>query len=233
MNDRPRWSRIVIEGIVIVFSILLAFGIDAAWDARQERIRRAELIEALQRDLWTTGERLASSLARGDSLRARAQAFLQAIASQEPLTIDSLGYLAGGAFRGFTFYPALSNYEAAVATGDLRLVQTPGLLDALADFKQMQAFFEEHVRINNDIYYVGPSWKLRSAVGSQGVIEGNRWSAPAALRMSENEYREWMRRPEVYAGVQTATIAHQNMIFGLRRMEDAVSRALQEIEAIR
>jgi hypothetical protein len=233
MNDRPRWSRLFIEGIVIVVSILLAFGIDAAWDARQERIRRAELIEALHLDLRTTQDRLASRMARGDSLTARAAAFLQAIESQEPLPIDSLGYLAGGAFTSFLFYPALSSYEAAVATGDLGLVQTSGLLDAITDFRQWEGFFEEHVRINNDIYYVGPSWELRRAVGSQGVIEGNAWGAPAALRMSDDEYREWMRRPEVYAGVQTATIAHRNMISGLKGMEDAVSRALREIEAMR
>jgi hypothetical protein len=233
MNDRPRWSRLFIEGIVIVVSILAAFGIDAAWDARQERVRRAKLIEALQLDLRTTQERLASSRARGDSLTARAAAFLQAIESQEPLPIDSLRYLAGGAFTSFLFYPALSSYEAAVATGDLRLVQTSSLLDAITDFRQFQGFFEEHVRINNDIYYVGSSWELRRAVGSQGVIEGNAWGPPAALRMSDDEYREWMRRPEVYAGVENATTAHRNMIFGLRGMDRAVSRALREIEAMR
>ena len=41
------WLRVLIEGVVIVGSILLAFGIDTWWEGRQERSQvRAEL-EAL------------------------------------------------------------------------------------------------------------------------------------------------------------------------------------------
>lgn len=35
------WTRLAIEGIVVMGSILLAFGIDAAWDGRGEAHRRA------------------------------------------------------------------------------------------------------------------------------------------------------------------------------------------------
>jgi len=33
------WLRVFVEGVVIVGVILLAFGIDAAWDGVQERAR--------------------------------------------------------------------------------------------------------------------------------------------------------------------------------------------------
>ncbi len=42
-SDKPtptcqiQWPRFVIEGVVIVASILLAFGIEAWWENRQER----------------------------------------------------------------------------------------------------------------------------------------------------------------------------------------------------
>ena len=40
----PRWSRIVLEGAIIVASILLAFAIDAWWDGvQEERAERAAL----------------------------------------------------------------------------------------------------------------------------------------------------------------------------------------------
>jgi hypothetical protein len=37
LPDRIPWLRILVEGAVIVGSILLAFGIDAWWDAAQDR----------------------------------------------------------------------------------------------------------------------------------------------------------------------------------------------------
>lgn len=38
------WPRVLAEGVVIVVSILLAFGIDAWWDERQDQISEKELL---------------------------------------------------------------------------------------------------------------------------------------------------------------------------------------------
>ncbi len=45
------WPRILVEGVVIVGSILLAFGIDAWWDGVQERALELEYAERLRADL--------------------------------------------------------------------------------------------------------------------------------------------------------------------------------------
>jgi hypothetical protein len=45
------WSRVLIEGLVIVGSILLAFGIDAWWEGRQERSLERQYAERLRTDL--------------------------------------------------------------------------------------------------------------------------------------------------------------------------------------
>ena len=45
------WLRVFVEGVVIVGSILLAFGIDAAWEGRQERALELEYAERLKADL--------------------------------------------------------------------------------------------------------------------------------------------------------------------------------------
>lgn len=58
MAERIRWKGPVIEGIVIVGSILLAFGIDAWWDSRHEASRRAAVIEGLRSDFATAREDL-------------------------------------------------------------------------------------------------------------------------------------------------------------------------------
>jgi len=45
------WLRVFVEGVVIVGSILLAFGIDAAWDGRTQNQRRQALLAALGSDM--------------------------------------------------------------------------------------------------------------------------------------------------------------------------------------
>ena len=51
-----RATRLLVEGAVIVASILLAFGIDAWWDARTERTQERALLTALAEDLAATKE---------------------------------------------------------------------------------------------------------------------------------------------------------------------------------
>ena len=46
-DNRNSWARVVVEGAVIVVSILLAFALDAWWDEAQERRRLDEMLEAV------------------------------------------------------------------------------------------------------------------------------------------------------------------------------------------
>ena len=41
------WTRVLVEGVVIVGSILMAFGIEAWWDGAQERAEEAQLLASL------------------------------------------------------------------------------------------------------------------------------------------------------------------------------------------
>ncbi len=44
MVDRRWWPRLFVEAAVIVFSILPALALDAAWEERSERVQEAEQI---------------------------------------------------------------------------------------------------------------------------------------------------------------------------------------------
>jgi hypothetical protein len=46
--------RVLVEAVVVVGSILLAFGIDSAWEARQDRLLETEYLEALLLDVERT-----------------------------------------------------------------------------------------------------------------------------------------------------------------------------------
>ena len=51
MAGPTRWSRLAVEGVVIVLSILAAFAIDTWWDGRQEDRRQEALLRAIASDV--------------------------------------------------------------------------------------------------------------------------------------------------------------------------------------
>ena len=57
------WSRLTLEGLVIVVSILLAFALDAAWDERKESIRRDEYLRVLSDEFHAAAEEMQEQIA--------------------------------------------------------------------------------------------------------------------------------------------------------------------------
>lgn len=56
MRTSIPWPHIFAEGVAIVVSILLAFGIQAWWDGRQEREEERQLLETLVAELQRNKE---------------------------------------------------------------------------------------------------------------------------------------------------------------------------------
>ena len=55
-NRTIPWLRVLVEGVVIVVSILLAFGVQAWWEGQQERRDEVESLQLISRDLTATIE---------------------------------------------------------------------------------------------------------------------------------------------------------------------------------
>jgi hypothetical protein len=58
MPRRVPWLRVTVEGLVIVVSILLAFGLQAWWESRQERIEELETLARVYDELESDLQRL-------------------------------------------------------------------------------------------------------------------------------------------------------------------------------
>ncbi|MDH4256284.1 MAG: hypothetical protein OEX74_15225 [Gammaproteobacteria bacterium] len=65
MSDAPKlieWNRLLVEGVVIVASILLAFAIDASWESRlEQQAEKGQLLSVLA-ELETNAERIQDKL---------------------------------------------------------------------------------------------------------------------------------------------------------------------------
>jgi hypothetical protein len=88
------FKRILVEGLVIVASILLAFGIDAAWDVRHERRAEDQLLRTLLAEIDANDAELAHGRAQGARARSAQSKLIDLIGPQSgTLSVDSLGAL--------------------------------------------------------------------------------------------------------------------------------------------
>ena len=80
MPERTNWKRLAVEAVVIVASILLAFGIEAWWDEQSERRdERVELIR-VRDELTSDRDRLSGFGRFNDQAAVSSLAMLQLIA---------------------------------------------------------------------------------------------------------------------------------------------------------
>lgn len=229
---RIPWTSFGFEGVLIVASILVAFSIDAWWDDMQEARHRTDLVSALSLDFEATRSRLAASIALADSVDDRATSFLQAVGSEEPVSLESLRHFIGGAFVKVDFEPALPAYDSAIITGKIGLLESPTLLESITEFDRARDYYELHDRIAAEIFYLGPIWELRREVGSLRILFRDPTTYPIQFRRTDEEYRELFSSPIAYAAVEAMLTAQRNSANGLRSMDEAAGDVLKELERL-
>lgn len=117
--DAVRGRAYLTEGAVIVLSILLAFAIDAGWEARSTARDEAALLDAIRSDMTNTLERLDVWVGFMELVSERTERFVEttpgALAQLDPDTAAAFlrGFLASG-----TFTPS----DGALRTSDLSLI---------------------------------------------------------------------------------------------------------------
>lgn len=135
--------RLLLEGSAIVLSILIAFGLDAAWEERGERVREREAIERLTDEFEVVQTRLVSL----DSVYEHGQ-----FSGMAPLR-ELLGVMGSerdsfsdGRLDSLLATP-LGNprtnlpegvLSALIASGELALIQSDSLRAALAGYEPLR-----------------------------------------------------------------------------------------------
>ena len=143
MAEGPKVGRILVETLVIVSSILLAFGIDAWWDDRKDRVAETEILAGLHREFASYRDQLRGGIEQhGEMLEAMA-AILAAIERGE---WTSTRWSADEAI-GSLLTPPTSDLgngvrDAVVQGGRLELLSDAMLRERLA---QWPAYYEELV----------------------------------------------------------------------------------------
>jgi hypothetical protein len=127
------WYRLIAEGGAIIFSILLAFAIDAWW-GRQNAIKQEEaILRGLRADFQVSQAHLESWLAGNHKIRRNTALFLEQVASAERnawITVSEALILAP--IGAPTYDPTMTTLEANLASGKLDLIREPTLRHLLS-----------------------------------------------------------------------------------------------------
>ena len=155
MSQTKQWKRSAIEGLVVVASILLAFGIDAAWDARQERAAVEVHLEALSLEVGALRVQAEGGIARRTERMEVMRTLLdQTGRGAQSLPNDSINSLVGrlwGAWDPLPPLAALDNLHASgtfpsIGSDELRLglARLEGVIEqaALHDGRVLRAWEE-------------------------------------------------------------------------------------------
>ena len=123
MNRQVPWLRVFVEGVVIVVSILLAFGIEAWWDGRQDTERAEDYAVGLLEDAQTNLNRLDQSRSEAERQLEASKALGEWLKGDgDGADPDSVLTLLVASFGVARFSPTTQGYDQVVSAGDLGLL---------------------------------------------------------------------------------------------------------------
>jgi len=148
VTESRRWGRVGAEGLLIVLSILLAFGIEAWWSERGDRRAEVEALHGLRDDFVDNLGRLASARSehveiRDASVRLLAMTGPDVNPTVSDLVMDTLVMALIGGPRVF---PVTATYDALIASGRIELLESAALRRELARWSTAIADLQEEER---------------------------------------------------------------------------------------
>jgi hypothetical protein len=176
-------GRLVLEGLVIVVSILLAFSLDTWWNARNERVEEIAVLENLRAEFSAAGDQLDAyiSLHRriADAASATLASVQEALANGEssvPVPDTALAII----FVPPTFDPRLGTLDGLLASGRLGILGDPELRRSLAGWPGLLAegTEEEEKVLQYVLNHLGPVLRTRTdlsralSLQSDSLVDG-------------------------------------------------------------
>lgn len=170
MATRPsasdRLHRLITESAVIVFSVLVAFGVDAWWDRYQARASAQDYVESVVEELDGISSRIDRSIRLARVAEDAARAWL---GEAHRLPPDSLNSLLGGMVMWATADLTVPSIRALLSSGAIELIQDRELRTWIQGFPtEVQDFEEEE---EGSISFIDGSFVPYLA--AQGVSLGN------------------------------------------------------------
>ena len=176
-EPRSRFTRLFAEGVVIVVSILLAFGIEAWWDERQDRAEEHNILLALQEEFSTNRAALVETIEMQEASERRYRALRDLTTAEiRALPVDSVGALLGSLTAPRTFDAVRGTVDALVGAGALGLLQSNELQRSLTSFLGVLGDADEDAQYMAEFAVRG--WEAAIALGGP-------WNVPVEVSRAD------------------------------------------------
>lgn len=229
MREHP-WTRFLVEGVVIVVSILLAFGIDAGWGLYQDRLDEREAIDQLVLDFRANAARLDTvrgthEAARDASYEILARAGIGGDTANDVPTAE-LVFLS---LRSWTYDPVLGGINSLVQSGRLGLLRNDSLRVAIAGWPDIVGDMREDERIESDGLFerVAPYLIERGAM-SDVLLAGGKLNR---FDMDPQSHLDDLLADSTYLQMMTWRInSLENLLLEVETVDQSVQHILRLLE---
>jgi hypothetical protein len=127
--------------VTIVFSILLAFGLEAGWSYRNARVQESRLIEGLKIEFAGAAEEIRNDLETRREVVERLD-LLESARSGGELEMDSAGVVVDALLQWRIYTPTHAVFDDAVNSERLQLIRSTDLRAVLAAYEQQRQRLE-------------------------------------------------------------------------------------------
>jgi hypothetical protein len=228
-NERPRiaWSRLLVEAVAIVVSILLAFSLDAWWQSTSDAREEQSILEDLDDELAVVYAALTGIISATAAQESGAERLASTLgASQASVSVsDSLLALL---FNDITFNPSLGSYDALISSGRIDLIKAQDLQNGLATWPSiLDDAVEEQLRLQR----FGDS-ELKPLVEATSQDLSGTY---AVLAQWESDKQIGAVGPHVTVVAPSTKLSNmiQRRIYFLRIIEAELANAATHVEASR
>lgn len=129
---------LLVQGVAVVLSILLAFAIDAWWDAHKERQRQQELLLELREEFESNRPGLESRVTLARRMLEGTGRFLELLDTPSPAQVVAVPHAEVFAVLGGpTYEPVMNALDAAIASGEIANVADDRLRAELATWRRL------------------------------------------------------------------------------------------------
>jgi hypothetical protein len=232
-------TRLLVEGVVIVVSILLAFGIEAAWEERGERRSERLALQALHAEALANGELLTSVVQRVRDDVGRVEAFYDTpLAELEsvPLEVTS-SQVVQSLWRPNTYALKDGALEGLVRAGRLELIQSTELRQRLVDWQgeaadlderhEVLASLEREIMVAIGRLEVAQPWMATRGLPTQsGVADPSR-----GLDRFPTNLRPIREDPSVMGPVAAMQFQRQVYLMTLSQLQESLNGLIDELAA--
>jgi hypothetical protein len=223
------WPRILAEGVAIVVSILLAFGIQAWWEGRQERVQEQEILAGLQRELQEISDVIDEDLRDTEAAQSLLRTFLAMTPDQASRIPPDSAYFTVllPITRAYAQPRPRGFIDATVSSGKLGLIRDASLRAALSDFLARDEYTERTAANLQALSLEGQ--KVLGRRPEVAPILGTAGQGGAPIRA---ETLRALRSDPDLGGVagakMTSWTVYQVLLGGLQRRLDALLVLLQD-----